>query len=60
MDGAVHNNSSLLPIHYMIFSSLVECPIVLIEPFVDLILWVGHTSGPIASAPNVPYPTIYI
>ena len=58
MDGAVHNNPSLLPILFLILSSLVECPIVAIF-VVGLILWVGHTSGPIASAP-VPYPTLKI
>ena len=60
MDGAPHNNSSLLPILLVILSSLFEWPVVDVPFFVELTLWSGWTSEPCTSAYNEPLLTLQI
>ena len=50
MDGALHNNSSLLEIPSVAISRFVERPIVDVINFIDLTLWTGWTSEPCTSA----------
>ena len=57
MEGAAHNNSSLLPIFFAILSSFVEWPVVTIKPFAELTLWTGRASEPCTAASDEPFLT---
>ena len=55
MDTALHNNSSLLPILFVILASFVERPVVDVGLFVELTLWAGWASESSTSASNEPF-----
>ena len=56
MDGAMNNNSSLLPIFFVvILFSFVERPVVEVFLFVELILWMRRANFPCTPTSDVPF-----
>ena len=61
MDGALDDNSSLLPFFLLvILSSFVERPVVALKQFAELTLWAGRASEPCTAAPNEPLLTLQV
>ena len=55
MDGALHNNSSLLPIFVGIIFGFVERPLIEVGTFAELVPWMRRASLPCTPTADVPF-----